>query len=88
MNIAKQVLDTSANGDATTADELASAAEDLRKAVGFGLGTSHPLAVEATELEGSLREKGIKMAVSAWHAVSMFEGMCRSCIGELVAKKC
>ena len=66
IKTAKQVLDARASGDATTADELESAADELHKTiesvVSAGLAKSHPLVVEATELDNLLRGK-----VSAVH---------------------
>ena len=81
IKTAKQVLDARASGDAMTADELASAADELHKtiesAVSAGLAKSHPLVTEATALEKSLRDEGSKMKVSAVHVVSIFKYMCK-----------
>ena len=82
MAIAKanQALDPSDNGDAMTAgelqrdaDKLQRAADELQKTiesvVSAGLSKSHPVVIEATKLGKSLRDKGIKMKVSATHVV-------------------
>ena len=65
---ANQVLGASASGSGVTADELESAADELHKtiesAVSVGLAKSHPLVVEATEMNKSLRDEGSKLRVS------------------------
>ena len=74
---AKQVLDPSTNGDVITADELASAADELHETiesvVSAGLAKSHPLVVEATELDKSLRDEGSKLRVGELYVASMLE---------------
>ena len=70
---ANHVLDASVSGNGTTADELESAADELHKTtesvLSVGLGKSHPLVAEATELGNSLRSK-----VSAVYVCALFQG--------------
>ena len=81
---AKQALDPSDNGDATTADDLESLADELQKAVesvvSAGLSKLYPLVAESTDLDKSLRNKATDTKVSAMHVDSIFECMClRAC---------
>ena len=78
---AKQALDPSDNGDVTTADDLESLADELQKTiesvVSAGLSKSHPLVVEATELDKSLRDMATDIKVSVVHVGSIFECLCK-----------
>ena len=70
---ANQTLDASDKGDRLTADELEIAADELQdtveSVVSAGFMESHSLVAKATELIKSLRDKGIKIKVSAVHVV-------------------
>ena len=73
MEIAKEALDASDNGDGITADELRRAADKLKSVVksvkSAGLPKSHPVVIKATKLDKSIREKATKTKVSAAHVV-------------------
>ena len=77
---AKKALTLSYNGDGITADELESAADELRKivqsVVSGGLSKSHPLVSEATKVDTLLRNRATEPTVSAVDVVSIFEFMC------------
>ena len=70
---AKLLLDASASANRMTSDELQRAADDVHEAmesvVSAGLGESHPLVKEASQLKKSLRDKGYQRQVSAVRAV-------------------
>ena len=76
---ANQVVDASANSDVMTSAELESAADDvhatMESVVSAGLGKSHPLVKETTELEHSLRNNGSKIKVSAAHVVLIYDSL-------------
>ena len=67
INKANQALDPSDSVNVTTADDLESLADELQKAVesvvSAGLSKSHPLVVEATELDKSMRDKATETKV-------------------------
>ena len=70
---AKPLLDASASGNGMTCNQLERAADELKATIesvlSAGLGESHSLVKEATQLDKTLRNKVTKTKVSAVHVV-------------------